>query len=204
VAKLSVLCIPAFFVLSASLALGQNDNPETVVWFHPNQEVRVRDLPALAATDSSALLATALETAIDDKTVCCGKNSALENIDLSDSQSLKELGFKLSGDYRLSDSQPIVVKAAYVPQNALNSGLIIGNLLEQHASLVQWKSHVYVLYGAIFNDTRYSSGRRQYAIVKLLLLDPRFSDQRRETEFNRETDDWSAVEGALTLSVVRQ
>ena len=61
-----------------------------------------------------------------------------------------------------------------------------------------------MLHGAIFNETRYSSGARQYAIVKLLLLDPRFSDQRRETVFNRETDDWAEVQGLLTLAVARQ
>jgi hypothetical protein len=57
--------------------------------------------------------------------------------------------------------------------------------------------------GTEINDTRYYSGVRQYAIVKLLLLDPRFSDQRRETVFNRETDDWEKVKGLLTLAVVR-
>ena len=82
--------------------------------------------------------------------------------------------------------------------------VIVGALLGQHTLLIEWKSHWYVLYGAIFNETRYSSGMQQYAILKLLLLDPRFSDQRRETEFNRETDDLGRIQGLLTLGVVRQ
>ncbi len=47
--------------------------------FHPNQEIRVANLPALtaASTDPSAVLAAALETIIRDQAVCCGKNSAL-------------------------------------------------------------------------------------------------------------------------------
>ena len=71
--------------------------------------------------------------------------------------------------------------------------------------LIEWESRVYVLYGAIFNETRDTgSGDRAYAIRKLLLLDPRFSDQRRVTEFDRETDDWSKVGGFLIVKFVPQ
>jgi hypothetical protein len=48
------------------------------------------------------------------------------------------------------------------------------------------------------------SGARQYSIAKFLLLDPRFSDQRRDAVFNRETDDLGKVQGLLTLTVVPQ
>ena len=98
---------------------------------------------------------------------------------------------------------PIVVSAEYVPQSSINSARIIGALLDQHAPLIEWKSNVYVLYGAIFNETRYYSGMRQYAILSLLLIDPRFSDQRRENEFNRETDDWAKVQGLLMMAISR-
>jgi hypothetical protein len=33
------------------------------------------------------------------------------------------------------------------------------------------------------------------------LLDPRFSDQRRETQFNRDADDWGQVQGLLQLAI---
>jgi len=180
--------------------------PDSIYWFHPNQEVRVTNLPSLTApsTGSSAVLTTALETVLHDKAVCCGKDASLEDAVLSEPLSLKELSAKLQGRHLLSDGRPIVVSAEYVPQSSINSGLIIGALLDQHAPLIEWKSHLYVLYGAIFDEARYYSGMRQYAIHKLLLLDPRFSDQRRETEFNRETDDLGKVQGLLTLAVVRQ
>jgi len=190
-------------IFVSCLAHGQEgDTP----LFLPNQEVRVTNLPSLTgpSTDSSAVLATTLETVLHDKAVCCGKDSALEDAVLSEPLSLKELSAKLQGRHLLSDGRPIVVSAEYVPQSSINSGLIICALLDQHAPLIEWKSHLYVLYGAIFNETRYYSGMRQYAIHKLLLLDPRFSDQRRETEFNRETDDLGKVQGLLTLAVVRQ
>jgi hypothetical protein len=117
---------------------------------------------------------------------------------------LKELSTKLQGRRVLRDGRPIVVNVEYVPQSAIGPGLIISAIKGQRPLLFEWKSHLYVLYGAIFNETRYYSGERQYAVVKLLLLDPRFSDQRREVEFNRETDDWGNVQGLLTVAVVRQ
>ena len=204
--RLHVLAISAFLTCVFCFAYAQDFPPDSVLWFHPNQEVRVANLPSLTApsTDSSAVLTTALETILHDKAVCCGKNSALEDAVLSDPSSLKELSAKLQGKHYLSDGRTIVVNAEFVPQDSINSGLVIGALQDQHPLLMQWKSHWYVLYGAIFNETRYASGTRQYAILKLLLLDPRFSDQRRETEFNRETDDLTKVQGVLTLTVARQ
>lgn len=157
-----------------------------------------------ASTNSAAVLATALEIILHDKAACCGKDSALEDAVLSDPSSLAELSTKLQGRHLLSDGRPIVVNAEYVPQSSISPYAMISALLGQHASLIEWKSHVYVLYGATFDETLYSSGQRQFVVHKLLLLDPRFSDQRRETEFNRETDDFGKVHGLLTLAVVRQ
>ena len=204
-ARLRVLSVSAFLLSFSCLAQGQIDAPDSILWFHPNQEVRVAGLPALTAPSSAsaAVLATALETVRHDQAVCCGKRSALEDAVLSAPLSLKEAGARLQGRHLLSDGRPIVVRAEYVPQGSMSPGLILGALLEQHALLLEWKSHVYVLYGAIFNETRYSSGARQYAIVKLLLLDPRLSGERREIVFNRESDDWGEVQGLLTLTVAR-
>jgi hypothetical protein len=42
------------------------------------------------------------------------------------------------------------------------------------------------------------------SIFKIFLLDPRFSDQRREVSFDRQTDDWGKVQGLLTLKAVPQ
>jgi hypothetical protein len=205
-AKLHVLAVSVFVICVSCFGQGQDVPPDSVLWFHPNQEIRVTNLPSPTApsTASSVVLATALETIFHDKAVCCGKNSALEDAALSDPSSLKELSAKLQGKHYLSDGRTIAVHAEFVPQDSINSGLVIGALQDQHALLMQWKSNYYVLYGAIFNETRYASGMRQYAIVKLLLQDVRFSDERRETEFKRETDDLTKVQGLLTLAVERQ
>ena len=187
-------------------AHGQIEIQDSVSSFRPNLQIRVTDLPSLtaASTDTSDVLATALEIAFHDQPVCCKKDSALEGAVLSEARSMKELSAKVQGRHYLSDGQRIVVSAEFVPQNSINPGLIIATLLGQRAPLIEWKSHVYVLYGAMFNETRYDSGVRRYDILKLLLLDPRFSDQRRETAFDVGTDDFAKVQRLLTLSVARQ
>ena len=199
----------ALFVCSvlgctATLSAFAQDEPAYV--FHPNQEVRVTHLPALTAEsrNPSAVLAAALETILRDKAVCCGKDSALEDTLLAAPTSLQELRAKLQGKHVLSDGRSVTVSAEYVPQSSITPDLMISVLSDQHALLIRWKSHFYVLYGAIFDETVYSSGQRQFAVHKLLLLDPRFSDRRRQTEFNRDSDDWGKVEGLLTLAVARQ
>jgi len=206
---LSFLTAKALFaclVLGCIVAVSAfaQDTPGYV--FHPNQEVRVANLPSLTASSNkpSAVLATALETILHHKAVCCGKNSALEDTVLSAPLLLEELSAKLQGKHVLSDGRSVMVSAEYVPQSAITPDLMISALMDQHALLMEWKSHFFVLYGAIFDETIYTSGQRQFAVHKLLLLDPRFSDQRRETEFNRESDDWANVQGLLTLASVRQ
>jgi hypothetical protein len=179
---------------------------QSISAFHPNQEVQVSGLPALTApsTKKSAVLATVIETVLQDKAVCCGKDSALEDAVHSHPASLKELGVKLQGRHVMSDGRSVMVSAQYVPQSSITPDLMISILMDQHAPLMAWKSQTYVLYGVIFDETIFSDGRRQHTIHKLLLLDPRFSDERRETEFNRDTDDWGNVEGILTLTAARQ
>jgi len=107
----------------------------------------------------------------------------------------------LQGRHVLSDGRSVTVSAEYVPQNSITPDLMISALLKQHALLIEWRAHFYVLYGVVFDETRYDSGLAQYAVHKLLLRDPRFSDQRRDVEFNRETDDWAKVQGLLMLAV---
>lgn len=188
---------------TALLTSGQ-DGPAVVL---PNQEVRVTNLPFLASSSSnaSAVLASALETILHDKAVCCGKNSALENIVLSAPQSLSELSAKLQGRHVLNDGRSVAINGEYVAHSEITPDYIVSTLLHQRAPLIEWKSHLfYVLYGATFDETRYDSGERQYAIRKLLLLDLRFSDQRRQVEFDRQTGDWSEVGGLAAFSVARQ
>lgn len=208
-ARLRVRSVFAFLICVSCFAFScrAQDQPTDSCWLYlANEEVRVSNLPSLTATskDTSAVIATAVEMVLHDQTLCCGKDSALGDSVLSEPRSLKELGTKLQGRHLLSDGRPIAVNAEYASQTSINAGSVIGALQDQRAPLLEWKSHVYVLYGAIFGETRCQSGARQYSIVKLLLLDPRFSDQRREVVFNRDTDELAKVQGLLTLSVAQQ
>jgi hypothetical protein len=210
VAELRVSSVSAFliFVIVFGLAVScLAQDPTDSCTFFPNQEVHVNNLPSLTAPskDTSAVIATAVETVLHDSTLCCGKDSALGDLVHSEPRTLKELGTKLQGRHLLSDGRPIMVNAEYAPQASINSGSVIGALKEQRASLFEWKSRVYVLYGATFNEDRCVSGARRYAIVDFRLLDLRFvNGQQREAVFNRGTDDLGKVQGLLTLSVARQ
>jgi hypothetical protein len=209
VAKLRIRSLLVFLTCVFCLAVSclAQDQPTDNCWLYlANEEARVTNLPSLTAPskDTSAVIATAVEMVLHNKDLCCGKDSILEDSVLSEPRSLKELGTKLQGRHTLSDGQALVVSADYSPQSSINASSVIGALQDQRAPLLEWKSHVYVVYGAVFAETRCQSGARQYSIVKLLLQDPRFSDQHREAVFNRETDDLAKVQGLLTLSVARQ
>ena len=193
-------------VCMATVSAFAQHHAQSRVWFLPNQEVRVDNLPLLTApsADASAVLATALETIIPDRDVCCGKYSGLEDAVLSARSSLKVLCAKLQGRHVLGDGLSVVVRAGYFPKSSIDPSLIVTTLMDQQPMLIKWKSHVYVLCGAIYDETRsYGQEGSLFRIHKLLLLDPRYSDQRRESEFNGETDDWNNIQGILTLSVVR-
>ena len=175
--------------------------------YEPNQEVRIGDLPALTAksTEASDVLATSVEMILRDQEVCCGKNSALEDrVQSADPMSLKDIGDKLGGRHLLSDGRPIMVTAEYLPAAAVNSGNLISALMEKRAPLMEWNSHLYVVYGVVYNTMYSPEGGRMDSILKFLLLDTRFSDERRKVSFNRQTDDWGKVQGLLMLKAAPQ
>lgn len=101
-----------------------------------------------------------------------------------------------------------MVTASYVTPDAVNSGLLITWFTDQHAALMRWNSHVYVVHGIVYmwtaNATPDGSEQTGTVIKKFLLWDTRFSDSRREMVFNRETDDLSKVEGFLFVDVKPQ
>ncbi len=180
---------------------------QSQTYYSPNQEARIDDLPAVTARSRHAadVLAASAEIVFHDKEVCCGKDSALEDaVAGADPRSLQEVADKLRGRRLLSDGRPIMVTADYVPAASIVAGLLIGDLKEKQALLMEWNSHVYVVYGVIFDRTVDQSGGLTDAIHKLLLLDTRFSGPRREVVFDRLTDDWGKVQGLLMLKATPQ
>jgi hypothetical protein len=172
------------------------------------QEVHVTGLRALRARshEPSDVLLTSLDTIVHDRSVCCGKDSALgESAEMAAPASLKDVAAKLRGRHLLSDGLPIMISAEYLEPAVISAGMLIGTLRDQHALLLEWEAHLYVCYGVTYG--KYydpNSGSEVDTIYKFLLLDTRYSDSRREVVFNRETDDWSKVQGMLRLTVAQQ
>lgn len=200
------LLILASSFMCGSLVYGQ-DIPAATSAFHPNLDLRV-NVPSLMARshDPSDVLLTSLDLIFRDKGTCCGKDSALEDSALAANPlSLKEIASKLQGRHLLSDGRPVMVTADFMSASSNDIGYrIVAALMGKHALLAVWNSHLYVLYGAVYDETLYSDGTRMNVIHKLLLIDPRFSDARREVVFNRDTDDWAKFEGMLQLTAAPQ
>ena len=70
--------LPASCVTAACLALGCIAYGQAS---YPDQEIHIHDLPGIAARTphASDVLAASLEIVFNDKEVCCGKDSALED-----------------------------------------------------------------------------------------------------------------------------
>jgi len=175
--------------------------------FNTDLEVKVGGLPALMARshDATDVLPTALDTIFHDRSVCCGKDSALEDsVAAADPQSLKDLASKLQGRHFLGDGRPIQVTAEFWPLDAINSGKTISALTDKHALLMAWDSHLYVVYGAVYQwvwvgGSTEGSATAMTVIHKFLLLDTRYSDARREVVFTRGVDDPDKIQGLLFL-----
>ena len=190
-----------------SLAYSQNSPPSSPV-VKPHQEIRVAHLPRLAARspDPSYVLLTSLDIIFHDHGICCTKDSALgHSAAAADPGSLKEIIAKLQGRHLKSDGRPIMVTVLdLAPQATRNPGTVVSALTNKRAMLLMWNSHLYVLYGAMFDEAQYADGSLAETINQLFLLDPRYSDSRREVSFTRDKDDWNQVEGLLLLSVSPQ
>lgn len=190
-----------------SLAYRQ-DVPSSSPAVKPNQEIRVAHLPRLAARspDPSYVLLTSLDIIFHDHGVCCAKDSALgDSAAAADPSSVKDIIAKLRGRHLFSDGRPVMISVLdLAPQATRNPGTVVRALTNKRAMLLMWNSHLYVLYGALFDEAQYADGSLAESINQLFLLDPRYSDSRREVSFKREKDDWNQVEGLLLLSVSPQ
>ena len=170
--------------------------------------ILIKDLPKLMARTSepSDVLMTSLDTILHDREICCGKDSALEDsVQKADPASLQDIAAKLQGRHLLSDGRPIRVTAQYVAAETISGSMLVETLRQRHATLMMWKSHLYVLYGVNYvTDYDRETGRATDNVSKLMLIDTRYSDERRSVEFNRQTDDWSKVQGLVWVDFAPQ
>ena len=165
-------------------------------------------LPNLMAKskDPSDILLTSLDIIFHDHQICCGKDSALEDSALrADPSSLQDIAAKLQGRHLLSDGRAITVTADYWAPAAINSGALIGALQNKTALLMEWNSRLYVCYGVTFRkDYDNDTGMELDTIQTILLIDTRYSGAGRKIVFNRQTDDWSKVQGMLYQKIAMQ
>lgn len=193
----------AFVFVIVSLSYSQDYDP--IVFTRPNQQIILHDVHLRPAADSTPQIVPAMEAVIADPLVCCGKDSALGDQPVTgDFHSLQELGSKLNGSRRtLSDGHPVTLSADYVPAASINSDSFVVPLMKHQPILMQWNSHIYVVYGVNYGEVLYESGRHDYVIQKILLLDPSSSGAAHETAFDRQKDDWSKVQGLLLVKASR-
>ncbi len=176
-----------------------------------DQQIEVRDLPVMLPPSprGSDVLLTSVQTIIHDPEVCCGKDSALEDsIQKADPKSLQDAATKLSGRHLLGDGRPIMVSAEFFPADKTSAGYLVTTMTSQHALLMAWDSHIYVVHGLIYfwqlSGTPDAPAYPVPVVRKLLLWDIRYSDARRSIVFNRDTDDLGKVQGFLSIQVKAQ
>ena len=173
---------------------------------YQDQQVEVHDLPSLTAKshDASDVLLASVDTIMHDKDVCCGKDSALvDSLALADPASLKDIAGRLDGRHLLGDGRPIQINAEYLTPEKIYAGRLLNRILDQHAALLMWNSHLYVVYGVVFMWQSDSQGGIYALIHKLLLWDTRYADARRTVVFTRGEDDTGKIEGLLFVGVSR-
>jgi hypothetical protein len=184
------------------LAAGQSESGEL--------EVHVSDLPTLTARSphSADVMFTALETVFHDTEICCGRNSALDDsVQALDPKSLKDVADKLQGRHLLSDGRTFMITAEYLTPEQVTAGHLIAMLKTNHAPLMMWNSHLYIVSGVTYVEViDYSEGGGGVTDTthKFLLQDVRYSDSRRQVTFDRLTEDASKVQGILFLESKEQ
>jgi hypothetical protein len=173
--------------------------------YYQEHEVQVPNLPLVVSRsdDPSDILLASLQTLFHDQEICCGRDSALEDsAQAADARSLKEIAAKLDGRHLMEDGRPIHIAAEYVSPEAVTASRVVSAITDQHPLLMQWNAHLYVVYGVDYMRTEdLSAGVTATVIRKLLLWDTRYSDERRNVVFNRETEDPSRVQGILFLQL---
>lgn len=203
--KLNPFVLLRFLVFVACTTLHCAANGQQM---YTDLEARVSGLPSLMAKshDLADVLPTSLDTILHDRSICCGRDSALEDsVVKADPLSLKDVASKLEGRHLLGDGRPISVKAEFWPIEAVDGLRIVNTLNDKHALLMSWNAHLFVVYGVVYRWVDYSADSGPYCVLRrLLLLDTRFSDSRRAVEYNRETDDPAKVQGFLLVTYAAQ
>ncbi len=203
-ASRTAVVIPAIvaFLLAPAFAQEPVPDPEVV---HPKLRVSVSDLSTVKASDTSdaaaAKAAVAIVLSAANKT-CDPASQILAVLEANASSRLEELSKKLSSASCLTKSGTVHVNARFMPNISIQADDIIASIRNGSLQLMRWNGVLYVLHGVVYDEHLHNSGKRENVIRQLLLIDPRFSGERRFIAFDREKDDFSQVEGISSLDFV--
>jgi hypothetical protein len=184
----------------------QNDIGDAEV-VHPYQRVTVPNLAVVTATDASspAVAKAALAIVLSGSKVKCGPESQLESVVEANAGSpLRTLASKISGAVCATNGRTLHVKATFTPNSAIQGDSLIASVIEGKPLLVEWKGALYVLYGVVYDEHLYFSGRHDNVIRKLLLVNPRYPAKRRLNAFVRQKDNLAEIEGVASIIVTDQ
>ncbi len=177
----------------------------TAVAVHPNQRITVPNLSTVSSTNDGGVARAAVAIVLSGSKVKCDPGSPLEVVlDATAGSSLQAMAGKLAGTSCITNGRAQRVSATFTPNSAIQSDSVIASIMQGRPLLMSWKRTLYVLYGVVYDEHLYSNGSRTNAIRQLLLIDPRYSDQRRFVAFARDKDNFADVEGIAGLSIQRQ
>ncbi len=194
-----------FSLLLVGRVAGQDIPLDGYPVVHPYQRVQISNLDNISSTDTSspAIAKAALAIVISASKLKCEHDSQLESIaDANAGASLQTLVAKIAGAACSANGRRFRVTASFVPNGAIQGNAIIASLKQGRPLLVEWRGMLYVLYGVVYDEHLYSSGRQDNIVRDLLLIDPRYSSERRFVQFQRAKDNFAEIEGIASIGIV--
>jgi hypothetical protein len=170
---------------------------------HPNQRATVENLPHITV-EGSAASATAkalVEIVLRLKTKCDPGSQLESAIESIAGDSLRGLIKKIDGTTCSTSSHLLKVNAFFTPNGAIKANDVIASLLQRKPLLIHWKNANYVLYGVVYDQHLFYSGRQDNVIREFLLIDPRYEGKRRTVAFAPTEYNFGEVEGVATITV---
>lgn len=201
------LAVIVFFSLLAliPMALAQDPNAPDPEVVHPNLRVAVSNMPSVKVFDQSAtaVAKAAVATVLGAVEINCDSGSQLNTVlEANAGAPLQTLAAKLSGASCMTNGNIVHLSASFTPNGSIQADGIIAPIVHGKPLLIRWNDALYVLYGVIYDEHLHNSGKRENVIRQLLLIDPRYTDQRRFVIFDREKNDFAQVEGIAEIRVV--
>ena len=116
--------------------------------------------------------------------------------------SLEQLARVVTGEYVLDDGRKVRLEAHTAPGAPVNMDSIILSLRRGQPTLLLWKGHAYVLYGAVYDEYISPTGHRFFDIREIKLIDPFYvEDERRLVSFLKDRDDPGDIGGTFEVTV---